>query len=40
MTNLTGDFPTASFRKGLTSGRMQWDWFNHLDTNIHGFDPL
>jgi hypothetical protein len=39
-TNLTGDAPTASFRKGLTSGRAQWDWFNHIDTNLHGFDPF
>ena len=40
LTNLTGDLPTASFRRGLTSGRMQWDWFNHIDTNLHGFDPF
>jgi hypothetical protein len=39
-TNLTGDAPTASFRKGLTSGRVQWDWINHVDTNFHGFDPF
>lgn len=39
-TYLTGDAPTASFRKGLTSGRAQWDWFNHVDTNLHGFDPF
>jgi len=39
-TNLTGDAPTASFRKGLTTGRVQWDWINHIDTNIHGFDPF
>jgi hypothetical protein len=39
-TNLTGDFPSASFRKGLTSGRTQWDWFNHIDTDLHGFDPF
>ena len=39
-TVLTGDFPTASFRKGLTDGRVQWDWFNHLDTNFHGFNPF
>ena len=40
VTVLTGDFPTASFRKGLTDGRVQWDWFNHVDTNFHGFDPF
>lgn len=39
-TVLTGDFPTASFRKGLTDGRVTWDWFNHVDTNFHGFDPF
>ncbi|MGH9406361.1 MAG: hypothetical protein ACRD3D_11070 [Terriglobia bacterium] len=39
-TNLTGDFPTASYRRGLTTGRIQWDWFNHVDTNFHGFDPF
>ncbi len=39
-TNLTGDAPTASFRKGLTTDRVQWDWINHIDTNIHGFDPF
>jgi hypothetical protein len=40
VTNLPGDLPTASFRKGLTSGRMQWDWFSHVDTNPHVFDPF
>lgn len=40
LTNLTGDAPTASFRKGLTSGRAQWDWFNHIDTSVHGFGPF
>ncbi len=39
-TNLTGDVPTASYRKGLTTGRVQWDWFNHIDTDVHGFDPF
>lgn len=39
-TVLTGDLPTASFRKGLTNGRVTWDWFNHVDTNFHGFDPF
>ncbi len=29
LTTLTGDAPTASYRKGLTTGRAQWDWFNH-----------
>lgn len=37
---LTGDTPTASFRKGLTTGRVQWDWLNHIDTDIHGFSPF
>jgi hypothetical protein len=40
LTNVTGDVPTASYRKGLTTGRVQWDWFNHIDTDIHGFDPF
>ncbi|MGH9326920.1 MAG: hypothetical protein ACRD2B_09600 [Terriglobia bacterium] len=40
LTNLTGDLPTASYRKGMTTGRLQWDWFNHVDRNIHGFDPF
>jgi len=40
VTNITGDAPTASYRKGLTSGRLQWDWINHIDTNVHGFDPF
>lgn len=40
LTNLTGDAPTASYRKGLTTGRAQWDWFNHIDTDIHGFTPF
>ena len=40
LTNLTGDAPTASYRKGMTSGRAQWDWFNHIDTDLHGFDPF
>jgi len=39
-TVLTGDAPTASFRKGLTTGRMQFDWFNHIDTDLHGFTPF
>lgn len=39
-TVLTGDFPTASFRKGLTNGRVTWDWLNHVDTNFHGLDPF
>jgi len=39
-TVLTGDFPTASYRKGLTDGRVTWDWFSHVDTNFHGFDPF
>jgi hypothetical protein len=39
-TYLTDDAPTASFRKGLTSGRDQWDWFNHIDTNLRGFNPF
>ena len=40
LTNATGDAPTASYRKGLTSGRAQWDWFNHIDTNLYGFGPF
>ena len=40
LTNLTGDAPTASYRKGLTTGRAQWDWFNHVDTNLFGFGPF
>jgi hypothetical protein len=40
LSNLTGDFPTASYRKGLTTGRFQWDWFNHVDRSFHGFDPF
>ena len=20
--------------------RVQWDWFNHIDTDVHGFDPF
>ena len=40
LTVATGDAPTASFRKGLTTGRTQWDWFNHIDTDIHGFTPF
>ena len=40
LTVLTGDAPTASFRKGLTTGRFQADWFNHVDTHIHGFTPF
>jgi hypothetical protein len=39
-TILTGDMPTASFRKGLSTGRAQWDWFNHVDTDVHGFSPF
>lgn len=39
-TVLTTDVPTASFRKGLTSGRAEADWFNHVDTNIHSFSPF
>ena len=39
-TVLTGDAPTASYRKGLTSGRAQFDWFNHIDTDVHGFTPF
>jgi hypothetical protein len=39
-TVLTGDAPTASFRKGLTTGRAQFDWFNHIDTDLHGFTPF
>ena len=39
-TNITGDLPTASYRKGLTTGRVQWDWFNHIDTDVHGFSPF
>ncbi len=39
-TVLTADTPTASYRKGLTTGRLQWDWFNHVDTDIHGFSPF
>jgi hypothetical protein len=39
-TVLTGEAPTASFRKGLTTGRVQWDWFNHIDTDFRGFSPF
>lgn len=40
LANLTGDVPTASYHKGLTTGRTQWDLFNHIDTNVRGFDPF
>jgi hypothetical protein len=40
LSNLTGDLPTASYRKGMTTGRAQYDWLNHIDTNLHGFDPF
>lgn len=39
-TVLTRDMPTASFRKGLTADRVQRDWLNHVDTDIHGFSPF
>ena len=39
-TVLTGDTPTASFRKGLTTGRMQVDWFNHVDRDFNAFTPF
>jgi hypothetical protein len=39
-TVLTADTPTASFRKGLTTGRLQADWFNHVDVNVHDFTPF
>lgn len=39
-TVLTGDAPTSSFRKGMTTSRAQWDWFNHVDTNFHGVSPF
>jgi len=39
-TVLTGDAPTSSYRKGMTSGRVQWDWYNHVDTGVHGFTPF
>jgi len=37
---LTGTAPTASFRKGLTTGRVGVDWFNHIDGSSHGFTPF
>ena len=40
LTNLTGDAPTASYNKGLTTGRAEWGWFNHIDTNLLGFGPF
>jgi hypothetical protein len=39
-TVLTGDAPTSSFRKGMTTGRVGWDWFNHIDTDFHGVSPF
>jgi hypothetical protein len=39
-TVLTGDAPTSSYRKGMTTSRAQWDWFNHIDTDFHGVSPF
>jgi hypothetical protein len=37
---VTGTAPTASFRKGMTMGRVGVDWYNHVDGSIHGFTPF
>jgi hypothetical protein len=39
-TMATGSAPVGSFTKGLNTGRVGVDWFNHVDVAVHKLTPF